>query len=268
MNDSRTHEKRVRTARAAAILAACLFLLPLASAVRAEEALPEAGKILDKYVKATGGVKAYDKIENRVIKGTLELAGQGITLEMTLYQAKPQLSYTLVESDVTGKIEKGTSDGVAWENSMMSGPRIPEGEERDLMLLGATMDAMVYWRDNYEKVETAGVETVGDQETYKVVITPKLGPEQSVFFDKENGLVVKVMTTIDSPMGKVPLETYAKDYRKVDGILLSFAAEIDIMGGKRLMTMNSIEHNVDLPPGTFDLPEPIKALLNKDAATE
>ena len=131
MNNRRTDEKNLHTARAAAILAACLILMPLASTARAEEALPEAAEILDRYVEATGGLEAYDKIQNRMIKGTLELTGQGISLDITLYQARPQKSYNLIESEVTGKIEKGTSDGVAWEDSMMSGPRILEGEERD-----------------------------------------------------------------------------------------------------------------------------------------
>ena len=103
---------------------------------------------------------------------------------------------------------------------------------------------------------------------YVQVMTPKLGPEQTAFFDKESGLIVKTTATIDSAMGKVPIESFAMDFREVDGIMISFRAEVEIMGGKRTMTWTSVEHNVDLPAGIFDLPEPIKALLSKDAAEE
>jgi hypothetical protein len=71
--------------------------------------------------------------------------------------------------------------------------------------------------------------------------------------------------TVETPMGNVPMESYASDYRKVDGILMAFRGDIDVIGQKRTMTTTSIEQNVELPADLFALPEAIKGLLNKPA---
>ena len=115
MNRTRT-KPRNRTRRwigIAATLAAFLVLAPFAVETHAQGNLPEAAVILDKYEEASGGTAAYDKVKNRVIKATMEIKGQGISLDMVIYQAKPRLSYTLIESEITGKIEKGKGSRTA-----------------------------------------------------------------------------------------------------------------------------------------------------------
>jgi len=37
-------------------------------------------------------------------------------------------------------------------------------------------------------------------------------------------------------------------------------AEIKVLGQERIFTTTSVEHNIEMPEGIFDLPEDIKAL--------
>ena len=122
--------------------------------------------------------------------------------------------------------------------------------------------------DHYPKVEALGEETINDRPCYKVVLTPAEGRPQTLFIDKESYLVVKLNMEIESPMGVIPTESYSADYREVDGLLLAHKATVNVAGQERTTTMSSIEHNVDLPADLFDLPDEIRALVNKAAAGE
>jgi len=230
-------------------------------AVASEETLPEAEAVLDGYIEATGGKAAHEKITNRVTKATLEITAQGITMDMTIYAARPDKNYLLMESEAIGTIEKGTDGTTVWEKSAMLGPQVKEGQEKADTLREANFDKFVNWREIYEEAECVGVEMLSGKPAHKVVLTPRDGKPQSFFFDKASKLLVKVELTVENPMGTIPVETFLEDYRSVDGILLPHKSRIVAMGQERLLTTQSIEHNVDLPPDRFDPPAEIQAIL-------
>ena len=85
----------------------------------------------------------------------------------------------------------------------------------------------------------------------------------TLYFEKESGLLVK--QEVSQQGGSV--ETMIGDYKEVDGIKIAhrtaqktkiegvqFAVEI-------VTTIDSVEHNVDIPASRFALPDDIKALL-------
>jgi len=231
-----------------------------------EEKLPKAEQILDKYVEVTGGKAAYEKLNNHIIKGTFEFVGMGIKANMTIYNAKPDKVYVLLESEAIGRIEEGTNGEVVWEISAMTGPRIKEGQERIDALRDATFNSELHWRKLYKKVECVGMETVDDKPCYKVVMTPNEGKPQTSYFDKESNLLVRDDAIIDTPMGSIPIESYPSDYKKVDGILMPHKASIKVMGQERLLIIESVEHNVKMPADRFKLPDDIQTLVDKAKA--
>ncbi len=56
------------------VLSAVLPVSPSRAAL-ADDPLPKADDVLDQFVEATGGKAAYEKIKNRVSKGTMEISG-------------------------------------------------------------------------------------------------------------------------------------------------------------------------------------------------
>ncbi len=253
-------------ARRPAALAVVLLLAGLGSSAFGQasgESLPKAEQILDRYVDAIGGLSALEKIRNRVIRFTTEIAGAGVTLSTTVYQARPNRSYTVLESPATGKIESGTDGEIAWTISALSGPQVFEGKEKATQLHVNTFDRLVYWRKAFKQVETAGIEDVNGKVCYKVFFTPLDLSPQTVLFDRETYLPAKVVMTIESRAGAVPAESYLSDYRAVDGILLAHKTVVRVMGQQRISTIDGVEHNVDLPADRFALPQEIKLLLKK-----
>lgn len=249
-----------------AVLAIVLLAASLGASAFAQisgESLPNAEQILDRYVDAIGGLATLEKIRNLVIRTTTEIAGAGVKLSTTVYQARPNRSYTVLESPATGKIESGTDGEIAWTISALSGPQVLEGKERATQLHVNTFDRLVYWRKVFKQVETAGVENVNGKACYKVVFTPFDLPPQTVLFDRETYLPAKMVMMIESRAGAVAAESYLSDFRAVDGILLAHKTVVHIMGQQRITTIDGVEHNVDLPADRFALPKEIKLLLKK-----
>jgi hypothetical protein len=230
--------------------------------------LPKADVILDKYVEVTGGKAAYGKLKNRITKATFEIPAQGLKADLTVYSARPNKMYTLLESDALGKIEKGTDGEVAWESNMMAGPQIKEGDEKTFLMREATFDSATQWRKLYKKVECVGLETVDDQPCYKVVLTPADGTSMTRYYNKQSGLLVKVEMSVTTPMGTIPLESYVSDYKAVDDVLLPHKVRTIATGVERLITIQSIEHNIEMPKDRFKLPEDVQVLVDKQKAEQ
>jgi len=230
---------------------------------RAEEQLPKAEGILDKFVDATGGKAAYEKIHNEKSSGTIEFVGKGVKGTVTSVNAEPNKVYTRIELENIGAIEDGTDGDTAWTLSALQGPHIKQGEERAATLREATLRAPLEWRKLYKHAETAGTETIDDQACYKVVLTPNEGKPETRYFDKKTNLLVKVTMTVASPMGEVPTETTFADYKEESGLLSPRKVHQKALGQEFLVTIDSIEYNIDIPKDRFDLPAEIKALLPK-----
>ena len=256
--------KTIRRAAGRRSQALALFLIGaaiLAGPAAAAAAPPEGAAILDRYLEVTGGKAAYEAVKNRVIKATLELPAQSIKLDFVLYTARPKLAYTVLESQMVGKIESGVYEGYAWETSTMTGPRLKEGSEELEAVRDANFDLMVNWRKTYPKVEVVGADTVDGVPCWKVVMTPRFGRARTAWYEQEAGLVKQIEITAESPAGALTALIKQSDYRKVDGLLMPHRSETDVAGAKRVLTIHSVEHDVDLPADRFTPPADVQKLI-------
>lgn len=215
---------------------------------------PKAEKVLEKYAKAIGSYSG-GKLKNRVTKG--RYGGEGWK---EAYMEPPN-SRSITNMGVV--TETGVNGDVAWEVTTITGPSILEGMRKvDAMQQGA-LNPLRDWNKLFSKAETVGEDFVGDAACVKVVMTSKEGGPVTLYFEKESGLLVK--QEVSQQGGSV--ETMIGDYKEVDGIKIAhrtaqktkiegvqFAVEI-------VTTIDSVEHNVDIPASRFALPDDIKALL-------
>jgi hypothetical protein len=246
-------------------LATALLAAVLCSAM-AQEPPPQGATILDKYIEATGGRAAYEKLRTEVRTGTMELVGKGITASMTLYRAAPSKSHMVMEMPGVGKMEEGTDGAVVWSRSAIQGPRVKEGDEKALGLLGAAFNGDLRWRELYNNVETVGVEEVSGQPCYKVALSTKDGIQQTRYYDKKTGLVVKTVMTVKTQMGEIPTEALVSDYRSVNGVLVAHKASMKMLGQEIVIAFDSVKANIEIDESHFRVPEEITALLAKDKA--
>ena len=255
------------THRIVAICAAAALTLCAAAAPAAAQAptspLPTGDAVLAKYVEATGGEAAFTALTSRVTRARMEITGAAVVISLTAYAAAPGNMYTVAESEATGRLESGVSDGVAWENSALRGPSVKDGAERDDALKAATFDRLAHWKEHLKSVECTGTADVNGKLAYRVTAVPKLSTPETLFFDVESGLLVRVETTVTTSGGPVPVVAEPGDYRKVDGIMMPFTSRMKVMGQERVLTIEKVEHNVELPADRFALPAEIRSLVKK-----
>lgn len=223
-------------------------------------------EILDEFVEATGGQAAYDKIETRYQIGKMIMPAMNMQINTEIWAAKPNLVYMKAFTPEIGNIERGFNGEVFWENSMLTGPRILTGPELAEAKIESNFDAMARWREVYKSALYVGDDSVNGKLCRQVVVTSPEGKDQSLFFDADSHLLVKVMMVSETQQGSIPIAIYPSDYREIDGIMFSFKSTMNLMNQERVIALDSVAQNIELPEGVFDLPPAIIELQKAQEA--
>ena len=227
---------------------------------------PRAAALMDGFVTASGGKKAWDRLQNRVTRAVIDLPDQSVSFSVTAYHSRPNDSYTVIDSEAVGRIEAGTKGDIAWSIDLMNGPQLKTGVERDFEIRMAYLDGIVRWRGGYVKAVYIGTIDLDGVDCEKIELTPRLGRPEMRFFAAASGLLTKVETVLEVPEGLIEIDTHFSDYREVDDVLVAHRQRLVVLGQERIITTESIEHNVELPPDLFDLPVEIQALVGERPA--
>ena len=241
--------------RTIGLLAVALAIFPMAFS--AAEDLPSAQTIVDNYIKAIGGKDAVEGIKSTVQKGNLMIVAMGMSGTMTSYVALPNAK-SIMALDGFGEFLSGIKDGTPWSSNMMAGDQVLEGAEAKGAKQQADPQMWLHWQEYYASAETVGEEAVGDAAAYKVLFTPEEGETMTYWFDKESGLIIQ---SVGPGMGGLTTNTI-EDYKDVGGVLVAHKIISEGAQGGVEITLESVEHNVDIDASVFDVPESIAALMS------
>ena len=260
------HGRGVPTVVGSLMVGALLFLVTEPT-LGQYQGLRSAEEILDRYVEAIGGKDAHQKVNNRVIRGTLHMPAEGITGTIEAYEARPNLSYSVIEIEGMIRQERGTDGKTAWERHSVSGTRLLTGDELRQFMREAVFDAEANWRKLYEKAETVGIEEIDDKPAYHVALTARGGEKMAAYYDRSSSLLVKFVMKVRSRTGETVVETYPSDYRKVAGVLIAHKQRLVIGTIEQVLTFDSVQINVKLGPDRFALPDDVQQLLRLQKET-
>jgi hypothetical protein len=233
------------------------------AAPTAEENLPAAKDIYEKYLSAIGGKDKLKAITSRQMTMTVEVASAGMKGTVTMFQLPPAKAYSETELAGMGKFMQGSDGEIAWDSNPMSGARILTGKERDTFMRGMRFDSEWNYESQYKDMKTTKTEKLGDKTAYVVELTSNEGTKETRLFDKDSGLLLASRATATTQMGEIPTETLFDDYREVNGIKMSFKQTAKLMGNEMKTTVEKAEFNAEIPASKFELPADIKALKDK-----
>jgi outer membrane lipoprotein-sorting protein len=231
----------------------CILLALAAAPVLAQ---PSVDQILSKYTQALGGQAAYEKVTTRAMKGTVEIPDDNVTAAAQIWAKAPGSFRLTMDIPGYGVIETVLDAGNGWERNPDAG-----------MHTMSKMDLAVAQRDHdfyrevrlkalYPKMETAGADKVEGRAVYVVEATPSAGPAEKLYFDAENGLLVKrdfERVTLED--GIVQYEMLLKDYRSVDGLKLPFTIEQRAPDNTMIFKFTEIRNDAPLADTAFAKPE-------------
>lgn len=261
-----------QAARGMAVVSGMALLLWAGAAIAdAQEKLPPAEKIMEKTIEARGGRAAFEKLTSRVSKGRLTMEMGGQTLmdgALRRWERAPNDMY--VEISIAGgggMIRSGCYEGVCWSVGPRGNATVMEGEDKEERLADARFNELLYWKDMLASVETVAKETADGKSCYKVRIKPKAGKERFVYYNRKNGLPVKMVETNETPNGTATMETVTQEYRVVDGVKIPTKIVRTIKVGEQeqvlTFTYETIEHNVDIPDSKFRPPSAVDRALEE-----
>jgi outer membrane lipoprotein-sorting protein len=233
---------------------------------KADPNLPAGKDVVAKFIDATGGKAAYEKIKSRRATGNVEITAMGMKGTVSIISAAPNSMRFHMDLPGAGESEQATDGKDVWSNNSTTGPSLAEGEERDQFLVSSIFNPELRLEDIYASVDTTSMDKVDGDDCYVVEFTPKKGSPETRYYSKNSKLLVKTATVAKTPMGEITTEVAPGDWKEVDGVKQPHSMSMKQMGMEMKVTFDKIEQNVDLPADTFAMPAEIKALKDKGAA--
>lgn len=244
-----------------------IAILPLVGgeAAPAQDSEPTtAEQILDRYVEVTGGEEAYQALETERMTASVEVVGTDLEGQFESFRKAPDRYLRKDSVGSAGETVRGTDGTTAWEVNPTFGPRLLEGVEKAQFVREAAFNNLLKWRALYRSVERTGEQNVGGEACHVVVQTPETGGPETTWYGKESGLMRKTALTAETVAGPMEVELTFDDYKEFGGVKLPTSILMSVMGTEIRITIQEVEHNVEIPDATFAPPEPVQALLDAD----
>jgi hypothetical protein len=235
---------------AIAILSVC----SLPGALAQTAALPTVDQVLDKYVTALGGRAALEKLTSVVGKGTLELSDLQISGTIELTQKAPNKVLQVLTLTGVGVQREGFDGTIAWREDPQNGVREQTAGELADTRRGAMFPRELRLKQIYPTIAVTGRERVGERETIVVLGTPADGAPSHLYFDADSGLIVRQVSTRQSPEGPVQVDISFDDYRAVEGIKRAHTIRQKTPQYTAVVRLTEIKHNAPVDDAIFRKP--------------
>lgn len=227
-------------------------VLPVANPATA--GTPPADQILDKYIQALGGADALSKLTSYTAKGTSHLFGEVQEDPAEISAKAPNLLVTVVHQR-EGDVARTYNGQEAWV--MLPLTVIGKYSLNGTMLEGAKLDAQMAfpgglkqffssWRVTYPSV-------VNGKPVY-VVQGSGNGLIATFYFDKQTGLLNRMVRYAGTAMGRVPTQIDYSDYRPVNGVMMPYKWTYGWISGQEIYSLSEIQPNVAVDNAKFGQP--------------
>lgn len=217
-------------------------------------ALPSVDEILDKYIKASGGKEAIQKLTSRAAKGTFEIESMGMSGGFQSFAKAPNKTATTIEIPGFGTVNQVFDGTKGWDSNPQTGLRELAGEELAAQKRDGDFYQTINMKTHYPKMTVKSKEKVGSAEAYLVEATPAEGGPEKLYFDVATGLLIRTDTERDSPQGKMAIEAYMSDYKMVDGVNVPHTLKQVTPMFSMTIKMAEIKHNVPVEDAKFNKP--------------
>ena len=227
----------------------------LPAATPANAGTPPADQILDKYIQALGGADALSKLTSFTAKGTSHLFGEVQEDPAEIAAKSPNLLATVVHQR-EGDVARTYDGREAWV--MLPLTVVGQYPLNGSALEGAKLDAQLAfpgglkqffntWRVTYPSV-------VSGKPVYVIQGTTPGGLLATFYFDKQTGLLTRMVRYAASSMGRVPTQIDYSDYRPVNGVMMPYKWTYGWISGQEIYTITEYQANAAVDSAKFAKP--------------
>jgi photosynthetic reaction center cytochrome c subunit len=226
----------------------------------AKATLPSADQLLDKYLSATGGANALQKITSRVQKGTITAFG-GQHFPVDVYSKAPDKRLSVMH------LQGGDSftgfDGKQGWLSVPGRVHMMSAAENAAARIDADLYLPAHLKTLYEKFRVDVGEKIDGHDTYVVAGRTEGQPPLRLYLDKESGLLLRLVRYAETPLGLNPTQIDYADYRDANGLKAPFRWTLARPGNRFTIQVEQLQQNVPVDDSKFVIPPPPPAAGQK-----
>ena len=219
---------------------------------------PSANQIIDKYIQALGGAEKLAGLKSFVATGTsagYEGLGGGGQFQI-LAQSPDKRTVQIVFKDHP---ERG--DSIRAYNGTTGWIKSPRGLFTQYDVTGSELDgqrleALLAFPGQMKQTLTGlragNPDSINGSEVDVVQGTGPRGILATLFFDKQSGLLIRLVRYGKSPVGRVPTQLDYADYRDVGGVKFPFKYTFSWLDGKDAFQLTDVKTNVPIDAAKFN----------------
>jgi photosynthetic reaction center cytochrome c subunit len=241
------------------------------------------GSILDKYIEASGGAQRLAGLTSFVGKGTsVGFGGFGGGGDVEIDAKVPDQRATII----LFKAETGRGDQIRSYNGHTGWVRTPLNVLGEFQLSGgdldgARFDAQLSFPGQIKQIltnlktgpptsimdlpgpssQTSLQQDLALGQSHECDVVQGTGPRGllvTLYFDRQNGLLLRELRYGNSPIGRVPTQIDYGNYRDVNGIKLPFRITYAWLDGRDSIELTDIKTNVPIDEAKFGRPAALK----------
>ncbi len=245
--------------RTLATLSRALLLLTLLAAPLAAAQTPTVDELLDRFIAAQGGEEALARHDSQSWTGTFSIPAAGLEGTVSMKMMAPNFLRVDIEAPGLGTISEGFSDGVAWQDSVQTGPRVMTGAEAEMRRIGADYRGALAFKENFATLEVLGEEEFDGQPCWKMRTVTEMGTEMMQFFSQDSGMMIGSSGPVPTAMGDIQVTSILSRFEEIDGVTYPKVTTQEMMGTAQILELETVVFDT-LGTADFELPPAIKAI--------
>jgi len=212
--------------------------------------------VLNKYVQAIGGREALQKIQSRVMTGTVTLRDLQ-QVPVTVEEKLPG-SYRLEIQSQPQPQAWGASATAVW-GGRGGGGRGMQGFQAQQVRRRADLGAPLSMAQRYQNLTANRYDTIEDRNTIVLVGRTSEDTTEQLHFDRESGLLLRRTVSTRTAFSPIAEQVDYSDYRDVSGVKMPFTVRYATWNELQLEKFSDIKVNVPIDDSRFTMPPPQQA---------
>jgi photosynthetic reaction center cytochrome c subunit len=128
--------------------------------------------------------------------------------------------------------------------------------ENDAARIDADLYFAVHVKMLYEKFGVEAGEKIDGHDTYLVVGRSEGQPPLRLYFDRQTGLLLRLVRYAETPLGRNPTQIDYANYREVNGVKVPFRWTLARPGNRFTIQIEQTQQNVPVDDSKFAPPPP------------
>jgi hypothetical protein len=225
--------------------------------VPAPAGAPTAEAILDKYLRAVGGPARLAAVTSVAARGTYQGYDDPQKRPVEIFAAAPARRAMIVRvpDGDSRTVFDGRDGWLAAPLTQRPQPVVALAEgDLDAARLEAQLSFPARIRQVFARWRAGSPATIEERDVEVVQGSSPGRAPATFFFDRESGLLTRLVRYVDSPVGRIPMQTDYADYRDVRGVKMAFRVSATWLDGRSTIELTDVQVNVPIPTSTFEKP--------------